>query len=276
MARNPRIKRLRRLTTQRKARSQERAFVVEGPSIVAEAIGADEAVSPLRSGLAVEAVYVEQGYRPDLTERAATAGVEVVPVAPGVLGGVLNTRSPQPIAAVIAEVPASIDDIPATGPVPLLVDPADPGNLGTLIRSAEAAGAAGVVVCGDAVDPTNPKVLRAAAGAALRLPVVVVAETDEALAALRAPSRPILATVLGPDAVPYDTTDLADAVLVLGNEAHGLPPAVIAAADGRITIPFAGPTESLNLAVAGSVLCFESLRQRRSGGNWEGESNTAK
>ncbi|MEM9614018.1 MAG: RNA methyltransferase [Actinomycetota bacterium] len=260
MARNPRIKRLRKLITQRKARSQERAFLVEGPAVVAEAIDGDL----LRRGLGVEAVYIEVGYEPALAERARRAGVAVWEVAPGVLGAALDTRAPQPVAAVIVGEAAEATDIGATGPLLVVIDPGDPGNLGTLIRSAEAAGAAGLVVAGAAVDVTNPKVVRATAGAALRFPVVVEPDVGAALALARDTGRRVLATVVGPDADPYDTVDLERAALVLGNEAHGLTPQVVADSDGAVTIPLAGPTESLNLAVAASVLCFEALRQRRS------------
>lgn len=260
MARNPRIKRLRKLITQRKARSQERAFVVEGPAVVAEALHGDR----LRRGLEVESVYVEAGYEPALAEHARRVGVPVWETAPGVLGAALDTRSPQPVAAVIGGEAATAVALGDTGPLLVVVDPGDPGNLGTLIRSAEAAGAAGVVVAGAAVDVTNPKVVRATAGAALRFPIVVEPDVGAALALARDTGRRVLATVVGPEAEPYDTVDIDDAALVLGNEAHGLTPQVVADADGAVTIPLAGPTESLNLAVAASVLCFEALRQRRS------------
>ena len=256
-ASNPRIKRLRRLVMQRKARSQERAFVIEGPQIVGEALDAG-----LRPGLAVEAVYSEPGYEPSLVAQATSAGVEVVTVASGVLDSVLATRNPRPVAAVVSGQPATLDQIGTDGPLVILVGPGDPGNLGTIVRSAEASGAAGVVTVGNAVDPTNPKVLRAAAGAALRLPVVPVGRLDEALAVARA-SRRVVAAAVTPPAEPYDRVDLRRAALVLGNEAHGLPAAWSAEADVVLTIPLDGPTESLNLAVACSILCFESLRQRR-------------
>lgn len=256
-ARNPRIKRLRKLITQRKARSQERAFVVEGPAMV------DEALRPagLRPGLRLETVFVELDYDPALTARAAAAGVDVAVVAPGVLASVLDTRRPQPVAAVVTGPPATAEDLGPRGPLLVLVDPGDPGNLGTLIRSAEAAGAAGLVLTGSPVDVTNPKVVRSTAGAALRFPVVTEPDLESALALARL-HRVLLATVIDDAAPAYDSVDLDGAALLLGNEAHGLAPDLVAAADGIVTIPLAGPTESLNLAVAGAVLCFEARRQR--------------
>ena len=144
-----------------------------------------------------------------------------------------------------------------------MVDGRDPGNLGTLIRSAEASGAAGMVLAGASVDPTNPKVLRASAGAGLRLPVVIEPDLEPALASLRPGRGPVVATTIDDEAEPYDQVDLTSAVVLLGNESQGLAPSVVALADHDITIPLAGPTESLNLGVAGSILCFEALRQRR-------------
>jgi TrmH family RNA methyltransferase len=114
------------------------------------------------------------------------------------------------------------------------------------------------------VDPSNPKCVRAAAGALFRLPVAIGGETAEVLEQLRAAEVTTAATVVR-DGTPYDTVDLRGPLaLVLGSEAHGLPPSVVDAVDLRLTIPMGGPTESLNVAMAGTVLCFESLRQRRS------------
>ena len=259
-ASNPRIKRLRRLVSQRKARSEERAFVVEGPAIVAEALS----TSAGSSGLIIEGLYLESGVALDLAASATSLDIEVHHVAFGVLGSVLDTVNPQPMAAVISGPTWQLEDLGVGALVILLVDPRDPGNVGTLIRSAEASGAAGLVLAGSAVDPTNPKVLRASAGAGLRLPVVVEPDIDVALDTLAATGRPLLATVVDVKAKPYDQVDLAGAVVALGNETHGLPPSVVERADVVITIPLVGPTESLNLGVAGSMIAFEALRQLRS------------
>lgn len=233
--------------------------MVEGPLIVGEALaGMGQAATPWT----VEGLYLEPGANPELVASAHQAGVEVHLVARGILATILDTVSPQPVAAVVTRPPWAVDAI-ASGLVLVVVDGRDPGNAGTLIRSAEAAGAAGVVLAGSSVDPTNPKVLRASAGAGLRLPVVVEPDVGTALSHLSAGGRRVLATVVDPAAEPYDQVDLGQAVVVLGNESHGLAPEVVAAADQPITIPLAGPTESLNLGVAGSLLCFEALRQRR-------------
>jgi TrmH family RNA methyltransferase len=256
-ASNDRIKRLRKLIKQRQARSSERAFVVEGPVLVAEALAAQAA-----GLIEVLEVYVDEEMLsiPD--------GAQVVDelhwVRSGVLAGVLATVSPQPVCAVVRVPEHSFDTI-GDGPILGVVDLSDPGNAGTLLRTAEAAGFAAVAMIGSSVDTTNPKVVRASAGARLRLPVLELHEVNHAFASLRGSGREVVVTVVDPDAGDYADADLANVALILGNEAAGLPDATIALADRSVTIPLAGPTESLNVAAAGAILCFESLRQRRVG-----------
>jgi TrmH family RNA methyltransferase len=146
----------------------------------------------------------------------------------------------------------------------VLCDVADPGNAGTLLRFGEAAGAAAVVVCGPAaVDVYNPKVVRAAAGSLFRVPVVVAAAAEPVLDDLARHGLARVATVIGPHPA-YDDVELRGPVaLVLGSEAHGLAPALLAHVDHTVTIPMHGAVESLNVAVAGAVLAFEAARQRR-------------
>ncbi len=261
---NPKIKRLRRLISKRKARSAERAFVAEGPLVVAEAIAA---ASPggdgLVPGVEVEAIFVEGGHGAEVVASAVAAGITVHTVDDGVLAAALDTVSPQLVAAIVTRPAPELGDLSPRGLVMVVIDGRDPGNVGTLIRSAEAGGAAGLVLAGSTVDPTNPKVVRASAGAGLRIPVIVETDIEAALDGLAVNGRHILATVIDPQATPYDEVDLADVAVVLGNESRGVPAQVIARADEMITIPLAGPTESLNLGVAGSVICFEALRQQR-------------
>jgi TrmH family RNA methyltransferase len=141
-----------------------------------------------------------------------------------------------------------------------VVDVNDPGNLGTIIRSAEAAGADGVVVCGNSVDVQNPKVVRSSAGAIFGVPVMEADDPMEALTALRAQDRRCLATVPS-GGTSYDEVDLATScALVVGNEARGLGPLPV---DGQVSIPMMSASESLNVAMAATVLLFEAARQRR-------------
>jgi TrmH family RNA methyltransferase len=139
----------------------------------------------------------------------------------------------------------------------------DPGNAGTLIRSAEAAGASGVVFCGNSVDPHAPKVVRSSAGAVFGIPVVEADDPVKVLDALGGQGRRRLAAVAS-GGESFDRVDLTGPVaLVLGNETDGLPARLDAHVDGRVTIPVEPPAESLNVGMAGTVLAFEAVRQRR-------------
>jgi RNA methyltransferase, TrmH family len=265
-ASNPRIRRLRRLSGRRSARADDRAFVLEGPVPIAEA---------LEVGHGVEALYLDEeasGFE-HLVELAARHQVPVLRVAAGVLGAVTDTITPRPLVAVVEIPPATLDQVVerATSgrrPVVVLAELRDPGNVGTIIRAADASGAAGVVCTTGTVDPWAPKVVRSSAGSVLHLPLVTGVEPSEALLALRAGGIPVHVTAADAG-VPYDEAPLAGAVaLVLGNEAHGVPDDLATAADAIVTIPMDGRTKSLNVAVAASVLLFDAQRQRRSHSDW--------
>jgi len=207
----------------------------------------------------------EPGCPPDLLDRAGAAGAAVHHADAGALARVVAAVTPQPVAAVarFAE-PAPAEVAAAAGPLALvLVGVADPGNAGTLMRSAEAAGAGAVLFCDGSVDPYGPKCVRSSAGSVFRLAVARATTTAEALDALAVAGLVTVATAAR-GAPAYDAADLARPVaFVLGSEAHGLPAPAAAATDLAVTIPMAGRTESLNVGMAGTILCFEALRQRR-------------
>ena len=172
-------------------------------------------------------------------------------LAPNVIERVASTESPQPVLAVVAMRPM---ELPGDATFVLVADRlSDPGNAGTIIRSAEAAGVNGVVLTPGSVDPYNPKVVRASAGSIFRVPVV-----EAALDSLSGFRR--LGTSSHRGDVYTDPVYHGRVAVVVGNEAHGL--ADDAAIDQWITIPHAGPAESLNVAMAATVLVFEVARQR--------------
>jgi TrmH family RNA methyltransferase len=192
----------------------------------------------------------------------------------GVLEKVGTTRTPQPVLAVAPIVRPGPEVLAREGLVVVGTVISDPGNLGTILRSAEAAGVAAVVLGPGSVDAYNPKVVRASAGAIFGIPVLEAASEGwssvEALDALGALGRQRLGAVAS-GARSYDAADLArPTALVLGNEAHGLAPEVAARLDGTIAIPMAGATESLNVAMAATVVCFEVARQRRAAATGDG------
>lgn len=231
--------------------------MIDGPLLVADA---------LASGLELLEVLVEPGRVPELVAAAARAGVTVHEVTPGVLANAVDTATPQGVAAVARRPEVALEvtlAAAASGPLALvLVDVSDPGNAGTLLRAAEASGAAAVLFCGTSVDPCNPKCVRASAGALFHLPVSAGGEAVAVLEGLGQVGVRRAATVVRGGA-PYHQLDLTGPIaVVLGSEAHGLPAALDHMVDVRCTIPMAGRSESLNVAMAGSVLCFEALRQR--------------
>jgi TrmH family RNA methyltransferase len=199
----------------------------------------------------------------ELGELAMRCGAVVTRVPPRVVASLSDTPTPQGVVAV-AEMPdARLHEIPS-GPslVVVLAGVRDPGNAGTLIRSAAAAGADAIVFCTGTVDPWHPKSVRSAAGAAFALPVVRGMGLAHAVGALRAHGCTVLAAeASGP---PADECDLTRPVaFVLGNEASGMDVADRALVDGSVSVPMPGRIDSLNVAIAGSVLLFEASRQRR-------------
>ena len=197
-------------------------------------------------------------------ERAAidVDGVSVTLVADGVLERVATTITPRPMIAVGRQRVVAIEDLRDATFLVVLDSISDPGNLGTIIRVAESAGADAVVV-GGGVDVFNPKCVRATAGALFFTRLARVADAASALGAIGDWGvRRVGTSASAPR--HYDDVDLTSPVaVVLGSEAHGLGADVAASVDEMVSIPIAGRSESLNVASASAVLCFEVARQRR-------------
>jgi RNA methyltransferase, TrmH family len=240
-------------------REAEEAFVVEGIKVLGEA---------LRAGATIESVYLDPAAGEAaraLADRCLAAGARVFELEAGVLARVTETVTPQPIVGVVGTVNVTLETLAAAAPDLVVVcsDVRDPGNAGTVLRSAEAAGAGGVIFCDGSVDAFNPKTVRASAGAVFHLPVVNGGATVETLAAIGSWGLRRLGTTAR-DGVDYLAADLISPVaIVVGNEAHGLAPEARAELDGLVSIPMAGRSESLNVGMATAVICFEAARQRR-------------
>jgi TrmH family RNA methyltransferase len=206
------------------------------------------------------------GDRRAVVEAARRRGAALWDLAPGVMERIADTMSPQGVMAVVSRPTLSVEEVVARAagrPVLVTAGVADPGNLGTLVRTVEAAGAGGLVVAGEGADPFGPKAARASAGSLLRVPVADGVDLRGALGVLGSAGYRRLGTTAH-GGVPYDEVDLRGAVaVVLGNETRGLPPDLGSDLDGWITVPMEGRAESLNVAVAGAVVCFEGARQRR-------------
>jgi TrmH family RNA methyltransferase len=236
--------------------------VVEGAELLSVAMAA---------GVDIEAVYVapEGAGMPAVREVTSTVlagGGRVFDLAPGVMERVASTVTPQPLLAVVSYRPSPWSCLDGATLVVVCVDVRDPGNLGTVIRTADAAGVDAVVCCDGTVDPTNPKALRSTAGSLFHVPVIQGGSTAATLAELSARGFATVATVVrgGTDYVAFDWT--RPVALVLGNEAAGLDEALVATLDAGVTVPMAGRAESLNVGMSAAVLCFEALRQRRTDG----------
>jgi RNA methyltransferase, TrmH family len=230
---------------------------IEGPNLLEEA---------LRARIRVSCVFVAQGFESLLAPLHLPPETEVLLLPRDLLDSALTTETPQPIAALV-EIPDWTWAHLLGGqnnPSPLVLVLAglqDPGNLGTILRSAEAFGATGILTLPGTVSPWNPKAMRASAGSVFRLPQLA-ASAINSIDRLRQAGLRIFTTTAGA-AEPVNLVDLTCPVaLLIGNEGNGVPKPLSAMADGALTIPCPGPVESLNAAVAASVLLYEASRQR--------------
>lgn len=194
---------------------------------------------------------------------AQAGGVPLLEVSDALIRTLADTTTPQGVVAVVGIPRVTVWELPEeTSLVLVLCEVRDPGNAGTLLRSAVAAGADAVVFAGQAVDAFSPKVVRASAGAVWKVPVITAPQPRAVLIALEDRGQAILST--SADGPPVDDADLTRPLaVVLGNEAWGVDPSLADLVDEEVGIPMPGPVESLNVAVAGSILLFEAARQRR-------------
>ena len=245
---NARVKQLRGAFAGQ-ARLSGGMVAIEGEHLLEEA---------LRSGMVFKTVFVAEGRAvPEVVPR----GVEVLRVTDEVFASVVETQSPQGVAALLVPPVRRMEDVFRGVPLILIaVGLQDPGNLGTLVRSAEAFGATGVVTTPGTVSAWNQKALRASAGSVFRVPVVS-ASADEVSGLKGRGVRLVAAVGVGGDWVK-DGHFVGGVAVMIGNEGAGLSAEFIAMADARVTIHCPGPVESLNAAIAGSLLLYEASRQR--------------
>jgi TrmH family RNA methyltransferase len=253
-------------------------FVVDGPVLVAEALAADVVVRELYC----DADQLGDPAIAAVVAAARSEGIRIQVTQPGVIARAADPVTPRPLVAIVerpdapvaARLPAAAGLPPAAGAsggcgVLVLVGVRDPGNVGTLIRTAEAAGFDAVWVVGDSTDPFAPKAVRASAGSILRVPVAVHRDGPAAVAGLAAAGYTVVGT--SSHGVAYDQFEPGSApALLLGSEAHGLGPDVSALVERWVSVPMSGLAESLNVAVAGSVLAFELARRQRIGSDPSG------
>ena len=265
MLENPRSPRVRAVAklTKRSARAETGLFLLEGPQAVREALA-------YRPDAIVELFVTPNGWEkhPDLRAASAAHSVKVEHVTEYVLNAMADTVTPQGLVAVVRQTPTSLRDIFAESPrlIAICEEVRDPGNLGTIIRAADAAGADAVILTGRTVDPYNPKVVRATTGSLFHLPVSVGGTLEDVVERAHAVGITVLAAdVKGDDLLQAR----AEGVLarptawLFGNEAWGLEESALAQADHVLKLPIFGRAESLNLATAASVCLYESAFTQR-------------
>jgi TrmH family RNA methyltransferase len=262
-ARSPRVRAARQLA-KRAFRQRARSFLAEGPQAVSEA---------LHSGATVTELFVTGPARDRYGELAALAvrgGAAVHMVSGDVMAELAQTVTPQGLLAVCRFVDVPLARLVAAAPrlVVILASVRDPGNAGTVLRTADAAGADGVIFSAASVDPYNSKCVRASAGSLFHLPVVVGVPLGEAVIALRGAGLRVLAADGAGRALDEPTPAAwlgRPTAWLFGNEAWGLPGDVAALADEAVAVPIYGRAESLNLAAAAAVCLYASARAQRTG-----------
>jgi RNA methyltransferase, TrmH family len=257
--RSPRVKAARQLG-KRALRQRARAFLAEGPQAVAEALAAAGVVSELFITAPAQSRYAE------LAGRARSQGAPVHVVSGEVMTELAQTVTPQGVLAVCRFIDVSLAEVTAR-PLRLavvLANVRDPGNAGTVLRSADAAGADAVLFAGASVDPYNSKCVRASAGSLFHLPLVAGIPAADASAALRRAGLRILAAdgraSRTLDDLDHDGTLRGPSAWLFGNEAWGLPADLLGLADESVAVPIYGRAESLNLAAAAAVCLYASAR----------------
>jgi TrmH family RNA methyltransferase len=271
--RSPKVTAARRLA-KRAFRSQDRLFLAEGPQAVREAVSAPGVTADVFVTADAVARY------PEIIGVAAASGVHVHRASGEVLASICQTVTPQGIVAICRFVDVPLMDVVASDPklVVVLAHVRDPGNAGTVLRAADAAGADAVIVTDASVDVYNPKCVRASAGSLFHLPVVVGARVEDAVKALRDAGVRVLAADGAGDRDLDTELDgnmlAAPSAWIFGNEAWGLPEETRALADAVVRVPIHGRAESLNLAAAAAVCLYASARAQRSvGGCRRAEGN---
>ena len=239
----------------RRQREREGLVLFEGIRAVREALDARAFV---RFAVVSDALSTSASGRV-LEERIRNAGIDVDVLGAAAFDSISATESPQGVLLVCEQDEVALSDVVETeGPILVLDALQDPGNVGTLIRTAVAFGFAGVIALDGTTDPWSPKVVRSSAGSVARVPVVRAA-AGEAMAALRQSGRAIL--VAAADGSAGDHVGPARIALVIGNEGAGVREEIRAQAEATITVRMAGPVESLNASVAGAILMYDLTRE---------------
>lgn len=248
------LKLIKNLLEKRRAREKEGLFVVEGPHLVEEAI---------RSGAEIEYIVTTHPPTPSLKKRRGAQIGEIIEVNAKQFAELSDVETPQGILAVVKVREYRLEDLRTEGVIVFCHEIQDPGNFGTIIRTADAAGASGIILSKGTVDLYNSKTLRATMGSLFHLPIVEIEDVHETLSFLKKNNIKTVATSLSASK-NYFEVDYKDGVaIVVGNEGAGLPKEVVKSCDEIVKIPMPGKAESLNVAVSTALLLYEVIRQHR-------------
>ena len=259
---NPTVKRVRALAD-RKHRRREGAFVVEGLQPVWRAVTASWTIDTL---LVAPDLLTNARARHMVDEQQAR-GVRVVRVGAEVFGRLSDREGPSGLLAIVR---GTVPDLSAfraagNGPVLALYHASNPGNVGTILRSADAAGAAGLILVGHTADPLSPSSVKASMGSVFAVPLAHAGDIEEFFTWADRHRRPVVAVTGRADVGLWAAELPPGAALLLGSEGDGLPDEVAGRCGGRVSIPMVGTAESLNLATAASVALYELMRRRHTG-----------
>lgn len=242
--------------TKKDARSSTGLFLLEGPQGLKEAL---DRPKPIIELFATEDAIERY---PDLFERAENSRILVQLVSEPVLKALTDTTTPQGIVAVCEQIDVTLQDIIAAKPklVALLANIRDPGNAGTVLRAADAAGADAVIFSANSVDVYNPKVVRSTTGSLFHLPFAVDIEIEDAISALKVAGLQVFAANAGGAEIPALSAEVLaqPTAWVFGNEAWGFEQATLELVDRQVAVPIYGAAESLNLATAASICLYAS------------------
>lgn len=249
---NKNLKSVKNLLEKKLTRQKSGRFVVEGPHLVEEA------------GDRIE--YVVYSKLTSQVSRLIANGISCQKISVKEFQSLSGVETPQGTLAVVKKFDCQLGDIlQNVGVIIYCLGIQDPGNLGTIIRSADAFGASGVILSKGTVDLYNPKTIRATMGSIFHLPIVVSTNDQETIGQLKKNNVKIITTQLTATKSSFDVNLICPVAILLGNEGSGLPPEIVKLADETVKIPMPGRAESLNAAISSAILLYEALKQRGNG-----------
>lgn len=255
---NPLIKEIKSFRS-RKNRSKKGLFIIEGSKLFFEALNEEEKIA----SIFMSEQFLSTGESKEILARAAARSIKTYALPDRLFKAISDTESPQGILAVIKARHRNINQLPAEGNLLVILETLqDPGNMGTIIRTADAAGFTGIIVSQGCVDVYNPKVLRSTMGSIFHIPLFFSDNLGETIQILKSKGTKIYAAHLKGTSNYFQLDMHNDTAIIIGNESKGISAEIAALADELVKIPMIGKAESLNASVAAALLMYESVRQR--------------